>query len=186
MVNFNNLLLVSKGFVITFFVLDIVLLLGAIAILVYVLVKMTKRGKTSTKGFDKVDDETYVIKGTGKKEPQSDAANHISTVEHFSNQMERLNEEKNVEVAGTVKKNIDETSPAERAVMQESKSITATPNEAKSTRPNTNGTTMVNSNEFFDKLKTVSEDEKPKSRRKSTTVIVRNDTNTAPKNTGKK
>lgn len=178
MVNFSSLLLVSKAFVITFFVVDILLLLGAIGILVYVLVKMSKKSSSSTKGFRKIDDDTYVVNSgrANKNQPQSDVANHISTVEHFSNQMERLNEEKNEEVAGTVRKNLDETSPLERSVKQESKSITATLNEAKGTRPNTNGTTIVNSNEFFDRLKTASENEqKPNSRRRaSTTVVVRN------------
>lgn len=164
MFEFNNLLLASSGWLIAFFVIDVILVLGAVGILIWVLIKMskTKKQNSNTNGFDKIDESTYIMKNSASKNEEIDYKNlPVSQVERFSNQIEKLSEEQNEVIAASVKKEINESAPQPR-VLQEGADFTATKNEVKANQTTATNTTMATSEEFLDKLKQITNEDAPK------------------------
>lgn len=101
--NILNLLSASQAITIICYVVDIILILGAIALFVWYYVKSAK-AQTRTpeqekeqleKTAEKIDDDTYVLKETPVVEPQQPQKQEPkdNLVEHFSNQISEISGE---------------------------------------------------------------------------------------------
>ncbi len=99
----NSLICASNAFMIFCFVFDAVLILGAIGLFVWYLVKSSKNKYPEVKsddGIEKINDDTYVIAAEMIEEPV-EVVNNDNAVEHFANQISGINEAVNNEHSST-------------------------------------------------------------------------------------
>lgn len=158
---------------IVFFITDILLIVAAVAILIWVLVKMSKSKKSMSKKLDKnvekIDGDTYVFKTTIKttKDGQTNEEEVTfpdNNVEHFSNQISQITNQPEELSAEALKTEVGDEDRPKVAVKQEVSNFVTTDNktnveklqqDAKLNR----GNTFESSANFFDKLKQVAEDD---------------------------